>query len=129
MDSLNSIDTYFPKTKDDTNLSNDVSIIKSVLKNARNPVTDTKSHMIHTNYENVESQVNIGTLHLTINSNTPSPLDPESLGKYYLLNMPLDRQYKVKNIIRKYYQDPSHSIQENSPMVIKLKSDLSFTFV
>jgi hypothetical protein len=88
-----------------------LTFIKSVLKNTRKPVRDTKGNMINTNYENVES-------HLTINSDTPSPKDPESLEKYYLLNMPLDRHYEVN------YQDPSHSIKENSPMVIKLNSDL-----
>ena len=106
------------------NLSKDLSEITYLIKDSQTPEPNDKHRVIQTNYESVGSQVNIGTLHLTINSDPPKPRAMEPMDQFYLLNMPMDRLSQLQSIISRYYQDQTNTAQENSPMVLKLKSDL-----
>lgn len=77
---------------------------------------DTQRRAV-SHYENVGTQINIQTLHLTL-SNT-HPLH-EAAGKFFYLDPAMAT---IKKVINDFYDEDGDD-NMNSPMVIKLKNDL-----
>ena len=82
----------------------------------------------HINYENVQTQINIENLHLTISGPPRAGLQgdhqaekEEEEGGYFYIDPALA---KIKQIIKQFYNDEEGGDSLNSPMIIKLENDL-----
>ena len=71
------------------------------------------------NYENVQTQINIENLHLTI-AGPPSPGLQGEEGYFYID----PAMAKIKQIIRQFYKREDGDDSLNSPIIIKVENDL-----